>query len=83
MLSRASALLSVNKMATRNGLEPSTSSVTGWRANRLHHRAIKGQMPEDEIALLPEEYQVESVVKLQVPALDGERHLVVIKANKI
>ncbi|EFI3628270.1 16S rRNA (guanine(527)-N(7))-methyltransferase RsmG, partial [Escherichia coli] len=23
------------------------------------------------------------VVKLQVPALDGERHLVVIKANKI
>lgn len=29
--------------------------------------ALKGQMPEDEIALLPEEYQVESVVKLQVP----------------
>ena len=29
-------------MATRNGLEPSTSSVTGWRANRLHHRAIYG-----------------------------------------
>ena len=27
-------------LATRNGLEPSTSSVTGWRANRLHHRAI-------------------------------------------
>ena len=30
------------KMATRNGLEPSTSSVTGWRANRLHHRARYG-----------------------------------------
>ena len=29
-------------MATRNGLEPSTSSVTGWRANRLHHRARTG-----------------------------------------
>ena len=27
-------------VATPNGLEPSTSSVTGWRANRLHHRAI-------------------------------------------
>ena len=27
------------RLATRNGLEPSTSSVTGWRANRLHHRA--------------------------------------------
>ena len=32
----------VIKMATRNGLEPSTSSVTGWRANRLHHRARYG-----------------------------------------
>ena len=29
-------------MATPNGLEPSTSSVTGWRANRLHHRAKFG-----------------------------------------
>ena len=29
-------------MATPNGLEPSTSSVTGWRANRLHHRAVFG-----------------------------------------
>ena len=29
-------------MATPNGLEPSTSSVTGWRANRLHHRARYG-----------------------------------------
>ena len=27
-------------LATPNGLEPSTSSVTGWRANRLHHRAM-------------------------------------------
>ena len=29
-------------LATPNGLEPSTSSVTGWRANRLHHRALYG-----------------------------------------
>ena len=26
-------------VATEKGLEPSTSSVTGWRANRLHHSA--------------------------------------------
>ncbi len=38
-MSRAEALLRC-VMATPNGLEPSTSSVTGWRANRLHHRAI-------------------------------------------
>ena len=36
------ALRSTNhkQMATPRGLEPLTSSVTGWRANRLHHRAI-------------------------------------------
>ena len=28
------------KMATRKGLEPSTSSVTGWHSNRLNYRAV-------------------------------------------
>ncbi|TKV24469.1 16S rRNA (guanine(527)-N(7))-methyltransferase RsmG [Citrobacter sp. wls613] len=45
--------------------------------------ALKGQLPEDEIASLPAESSVESVEKLRVPQLDGERHLVVIKPNKI
>ena len=42
MLSKASFAQNTQMriyLATRNGLEPSTSSVTGWRANRLHHRA--------------------------------------------
>ncbi len=33
-------------LATSNGLEPSTSSVTGWRANRLHHEAMRSEQEE-------------------------------------
>lgn len=45
--------------------------------------ALKGQRPDDEMAHLPEGFSVESIVELQVPHLDGERHLVIIKPNKI
>ncbi|MCS3603922.1 16S rRNA (guanine527-N7)-methyltransferase [Buttiauxella sp. BIGb0471] len=44
--------------------------------------ALKGQRPDDEIAALPAEFSVEEVIRLQVPELDGERHLVMIKPNK-
>lgn len=45
--------------------------------------ALKGQLPDDEIAMLPAGYTVEEIVKLRVPRLEGERHLVMIKPTKI
>ncbi|EBY1290882.1 16S rRNA (guanine(527)-N(7))-methyltransferase RsmG, partial [Salmonella enterica subsp. enterica serovar Give] len=39
--------------------------------------ALKGQLPGDEIASLPDDFSVESVEKLRVPHLEGERHLVI------
>lgn len=44
--------------------------------------ALKGLFPDDEIAALPDGFFVENVEKLTVHALDGERHLIVIKANE-
>nr|WP_306556589.1 16S rRNA (guanine(527)-N(7))-methyltransferase RsmG [Salmonella enterica] len=44
--------------------------------------ALKGQLPGDEIASLPDNFSVESVEKLRVPQLDGERIMFIIKKNK-
>jgi 16S rRNA (guanine527-N7)-methyltransferase len=47
--------------------------------------AMKGVNPFDEIARLPGNFAVEQVIQLNVPQVDGQRHLVVIKkinANK-
>lgn len=44
--------------------------------------ALKGLLPGDEIAQLSDSFTVESMVKLQVPRLEGERHLVIIRLKK-
>lgn len=43
--------------------------------------ALKGVRPDDELAVLPEDIVLESVIKLDVPELDGERHLIILKSN--
>ncbi|WP_159017002.1 16S rRNA (guanine(527)-N(7))-methyltransferase RsmG [Cognatiluteimonas profundi] len=40
--------------------------------------AMKGVVPDDEIAALPPGWRVEAVHALAVPGLDAERHLVVV-----
>lgn len=40
--------------------------------------AMKGKRPDDEIAALPRWAKVERIDRLDVPGVDGERHLVVL-----
>jgi 16S rRNA (guanine527-N7)-methyltransferase len=42
--------------------------------------AMKGVWPHDEIARLPDDVRVDAVHRLDVPGVDGERHLVVLRA---
>ena len=41
--------------------------------------AMKGAVPDEEIAALPEGWQVETIRPLLVPGLEAERHLVVVR----
>lgn len=41
--------------------------------------ALKGQLPDDEIAQLPESLVVSQVHVLQVPELEGDRHLIILE----
>ena len=45
--------------------------------------ALKGVAQEDEMANLPNGYTVSEIIRLHVPELEGERHLVVIKPKMI
>lgn len=63
----------------------SISDMVNWchhlpgRAGRFY--ALKGVQPDDEIAVLPAQFIVEKIARLQVPELDGERHLIIIRAK--
>jgi len=41
--------------------------------------ALKGQFPEDEIALLPNNIKMVQSFKISVPKLEGERHVIELK----
>jgi len=43
--------------------------------------ALKGVRPDEEIASLPAGYALDKVISLQVPQLEGERHLVIVARN--
>jgi 16S rRNA (guanine527-N7)-methyltransferase len=41
--------------------------------------ALKGVLPEQELAELPDGFKVDSIIELVVPKLEGQRHLVIIE----
>ncbi|NHB88848.1 16S rRNA (guanine(527)-N(7))-methyltransferase RsmG [Photorhabdus tasmaniensis] len=43
--------------------------------------ALKGVLPEEEFTTLPSGIVVDSVIQLDVPELEGQRHLVILKSN--
>jgi 16S rRNA (guanine527-N7)-methyltransferase len=45
--------------------------------------ALKGQLPVDEIEQLPTGFSVQETIKLDVPKLEGERHIVKIKKQTV
>jgi 16S rRNA (guanine527-N7)-methyltransferase len=42
---------------------------------------MKGKLPVTEIEQLPSDWHVSSVVPIQVPELDAERHLILLNTN--
>ncbi|MGS2720969.1 16S rRNA (guanine(527)-N(7))-methyltransferase RsmG [Paraglaciecola aestuariivivens] len=45
--------------------------------------ALKGQLPTDEIHGLPAGFTLQETIKLDVPGLEGERHIVKIKKQTV
>ncbi|HLO61426.1 MAG TPA: 16S rRNA (guanine(527)-N(7))-methyltransferase RsmG [Azonexus sp.] len=43
--------------------------------------AMKGVRPDDELKALPADIAVEAIIPLNVPGLDAERHLIILKAG--
>ena len=41
--------------------------------------AMKGQMPADEISVLPVSWQTKAVIPIEVPGLNAQRHLIVLE----
>lgn len=71
VISRAFSDLSTFARAARRHLAPGGSVV-----------AMKGALPDDEIAALPPDIVVTATPSLDVPAVDGARHLVIMETRK-
>ncbi len=45
--------------------------------------ALKGRFPDDELAGIPDAFEVETTIELNVPGLDAERRLVILRRKPV
>jgi len=45
--------------------------------------ALKGRFPDDELAGVPAAFEIDKTIELNVPGLDAERHLVILKRSVV
>ena len=63
-----------------SSLETFVKQSAGLLSREGRWVAMKGAIPHDEVAALPRDVAVEATPAVRVPGMDGERHLVIMKA---
>ena len=61
-------------------IEELIGQTTRLLVDKGQYLIMKGVYPVAEVEAMPEGYQVEAVHQLKVPALDAERHLLIVRA---
>ena len=61
-------------------IEELIDQTTRLLVDKGQYLIMKGVYPVAEVEAMPEGYQVEAVHQLKVPALDAERHLLIVRA---
>ncbi len=84
--SRVEAYQPVNRFDTitaraYSSVEELLKQTAALLADEGQYLIMKGAYPLAEIEALPEGYTLEAIHPLQVPNLDAERHLLVVRAN--
>lgn len=65
-----------------SSIEELVKQTASLLADEGQYLIMKGAYPLAEVEALPAGYYLEAIEQLQVPNLDAERHLLVVRANK-
>ena len=65
-----------------SSIEELVTQTASLLADDGQYLIMKGAYPLAEVEALPAGYYLEAIIQLQVPDLEAERHLLVVRANK-